>query len=243
MIKLTDLLIGYEKGNHKNVVAEAITAHVLPHTVTCLIGTNGAGKSTLLRTLSAFQPPLGGDIIINGTPLSYYTPQQLARTISVVLTERPETQNMTVRETVAIGRSPYTDFWGKLRIDDQSKIEEAIHTVGIEPLAERKLNTLSDGERQKVMIAKALAQETPIIFLDEPTAFLDYPSKVETMQLLSKLAHEASKTIFLSTHDLEQSLPWADHIWLMRKNKPITIGTPETWKLDGTQEKYLQLFK
>ncbi len=242
MIFLQDLSIGYKHGRHTDVVASGINAHIPRGTMTCLVGSNGSGKSTLLRTLSTFQPKLDGKIIMNGRDADEYTSHELAQTVSVVLTERPDLQNMTVRETVAIGRNPYTDFWGRLRPEDNEKIDYALQTVGIEPLSQRMTGTLSDGERQKVMIAKALAQETPIIFLDEPTAFLDYPSKVEMMQLLCKLAHECGKTIFLSTHDLEQSLPVADQIWLMRKGRPMETGTAATWHIDGTQEKYLEMF-
>ena len=242
MLILQDLSIGYKCGHSKHVVASGINAHIPRGTVTCLVGSNGAGKSTLLRTLSTFLPKLDGKIILNGRDTDSYTSHELAQTISVVLTERPDVQNMTVRENVTLGRNPYTDFWGRLRPEDNAKIDLAIQAVGIESLSQRMTGTLSDGERQKVMIAKALAQETPVIFLDEPTAFLDYPSKVEMMQQLCKLAHECTKTIFLSTHDLEQSLPLADQIWLMRTGKPLKTGTPDTWHIDGTQEMYLRMF-
>lgn len=140
---------------------------------------------------------------------------------------------MTVRELVGMGRSPYTGFWGKLREEDERIVEEAIGLVNIGNLAGRMLHTLSDGERQKAMIAKALAQQTPVIFLDEPTAFLDFPSKVEMMQLLHRLTRETGKTIFLSTHDLELALQIADKVWLMDRNNGIATGTPEDLALQG----------
>ena len=191
------------------------------------------GKSTLLRTLSAFQPPLGGTIDLLDRPLSTYDDRQLATVIGVVLTEKSDIRNMTVEELVGLGRSPYTGFWGTLKEGDRRIVHEAIARVRIEPLTQRMVHTLSDGERQKVMIAKALAQETPIIFLDEPTAFLDFPSKVEVMQLLHNLTHTLQKTVFMSTHDLELALQIADKIWLMDRTNGIAIGTPEDLSLEG----------
>mgnify|MGYP000747867430 FL=1 len=133
-----------------------------------------------------------------------------------------------------MGRSPYTGFWGTLTKEDRQVVERAVALVGIPHLAHRMVHTLSDGERQKVMIAKALAQETPVIYLDEPTAFLDFPSKVEMMQLLHHLSRQTDKTIFLSTHDLELALQIADKIWLMDKANGVTIGTPEDLALNGS---------
>ena len=195
---------------------------------------NGVGKSTLLRTLSAFQPKLSGEIRIQGKEIGSYTDKQLSKVISVVLTEKCDIRNMTSVELIGLGRSPYTGFWGTLSKEDKEVVDHAINLVGISHLAHRMVHTLSDGERQKVMIAKALAQETPVIFLDEPTAFLDFPSKVEMMQLLHQLSRQTDKTIFLSTHDLELALQIADKIWLMDKANGVTIGTPEDLSLDGT---------
>ena len=157
----------------------------------------------------------------------------MATVIGVVLTEKSDIRNMTVEELVGLGRSPYTGFWGTLKEGDRKIVHEAIARVRIEPLTQRMVHTLSDGERQKVMIAKALAQETPIIFLDEPTAFLDFPSKVEVMQLLHNLTHTLQKTVFMSTHDLELALQIADKIWLMDRTNGIAIGTPEDLSLEG----------
>lgn len=232
-IRLEDLCIGYKgKASHK-VVAEGITTSIYSGELTCLLGTNGVGKSTLLRTLSAFQPKLGGQIFLMDKELRQYTDKQLSTVISVVLTEKCDIRNMTVRELIGMGRSPYTGFWGKLGQEDELIVDQCIGLVNIENLAHRMLHTLSDGERQKAMIAKALAQKTPVIYLDEPTAFLDFPSKVEIMQLLHRLTRETGKTIFLSTHDLELALQIADKIWLMDKTNGITTGTPEDLALNG----------
>lgn len=233
-IKIQDLSIGYVSKNDVKVVAQHITATIYSGELTCLLGANGVGKSTLLRTLSAFQPKLEGKIFIEGKEIDEFTDKQLSHVISVVLTEKPDIRNMTVEELVGLGRSPYTGFWGTLTKDDKAIVNRAIHLVGIDALQGRMIQTLSDGERQKVMIAKALAQETPVIYLDEPTAFLDYPSKVEMMQLLFKLSRETDKTIFLSTHDLELALQIADKLWLMDKQKGVKIGAPEDLSLDGS---------
>lgn len=225
MIELKELTIGYAQKNNTKVVASGINATLHSGRLTCLIGANGIGKSTLLRTLSAFQPPLSGEIFIDNEspiPLSTLTDKQLSRLIGVVLTEKPDVQNMTVFELVGLGRSPYTGFWGRLNEEDKEVVKESLRLVGIESLQDRLIQTLSDGERQKTMIAKALAQQTPVIYLDEPTAFLDYPSKVEMLTLLRHLARETGKTIFLSTHDMELALQIADELWLM------TAGTPSS---------------
>ena len=217
-VELKNLSIGYRTKQGVRVVAQGLTAQLQRGQLTCLLGENGVGKSTLLRTLAAFQPKLEGSVSIEGRELDDYSERKLARTIGIVLTEKPDVQQMTVMELVEMGRAPYTGFWGRLNEDDRKVCNEAVELIGIEPLKDRMIQTLSDGERQKVMIAKALAQQTPVIFLDEPTAFLDYPSKVDMLLLLSRISREAQKTIFLSTHDLELALQVADTIWLMDKS-------------------------
>lgn len=233
-IHIEKLSIGYPSKGDVKVVASDICAGINSGELTCLLGANGVGKSTLLRTLSAFQPKLSGEIRIQGKEIGSYTDKQLSKVISVVLTEKCDIRNMTSVELIGLGRSPYTGFWGTLSKEDKEVVDHAINLVGISHLAHRMVHTLSDGERQKVMIAKALAQETPVIILDEPTAFLDFPSKVEMMQLLHQLSRQTDKTIFLSTHDLELALQIADKIWLMDKANGVTIGTPEDLSLDGT---------
>ena len=233
-IRISHLSTGYRGKKGVKVIAHDINASICSGELTCLLGENGAGKSTLLRTLSAFLPPVEGEIEILGRPLSAYTDKQLATVIGVVLTEKCRLQNMTVTELVGMGRSPYTGFWGVLTKDDLRKVDEAMELVGITDFRHRMVQTLSDGERQKVMIAKALAQETPVIFLDEPTAFLDYPSKVEILHLLHRLSREMQKTVFLSTHDLELALQIADRVWLLDRQRGLLTGTPEDLALDGS---------
>lgn len=180
--------------------------------LTCLIGSNGIGKSTLLKTLTGFLPKLGGRLLLDGREIDGLTTRERSKLISIVLTYKPDVQNLSVTEMVGMGRMPYTGFWGKLGVEDQTIVAQSIEMVGITKLKDRMIQTLSDGERQKVMIAKALAQQTPIILLDEPTAFLDFRSKVEMLQLLHRLAVETDKVIFLSTHDLELALRLADSL-------------------------------
>lgn len=206
--------------------------------LTCLIGPNGVGKSTLMRTLSGFQPPLQGEVMIDGKSVQSLSASDMARRVGVVLTSRVQVSNMTVRELVGIGRSPYTNFWGTLHEKDAQIVEASMQQVGILSLSDRKTGTLSDGEKQKTMIAKALAQQTPYILLDEPTAFLDYPSKVELLQMLHHLSHEQHKTILLSTHDVELALQLADYLWLILDGKLLT-GTPQQLAEEGCISQFL----
>ena len=239
-IQLIDLGIGYQTKQGVKSVAEQINGTIRSGELTCLLGANGVGKSTLLRTLSAFQPKTAGEIIIEGRELATYTDKELSRRIGVVLTEKPDVRNMSVRELVSLGRSPYTGFWGTYSKEDLQIVEEAIALVGIEALSQRMVHTLSDGERQKVMIAKALAQQTPVIYLDEPTAFLDYPSKVEVLQLLRRISRSAGKIIFLSTHDVELALQLADTIWLMSRGEKMAIGSPQQLAREGILGRFIE---
>ena len=206
-ITLEQLSVGYK--GFSPVVTD-INVEIKSGELTCLIGPNGIGKSTLLKTLTGFLPKLGGRLLLDGRDIDLLSQRERAKYISIVLTYKADVQNLSVAEMVGMGRMPYTGFWGKLNADDREIVAEAINMVGINHLKDRMVQTLSDGERQKVMIAKALAQQTPIILLDEPTSFLDFPSKVEMLQLLHRLAKETNKVVFLSTHDLELALRIAD---------------------------------
>lgn len=206
-ITLEQLSVGYK--GFSPVVTD-INVEIKSGELTCLIGPNGIGKSTLLKTLTGFLPKLGGRLLLDGRDIDLLSQRERAKYISIVFTYKTDVQNLSVAEMVGMGRMPYTGFWGKLNADDRKIVAEAINMVGINHLKDRMVQTLSDGERQKVMIAKALAQQTPIILLDEPTSFLDFPSKVEMLQLLHRLARETDKVVFLSTHDLELALRIAD---------------------------------
>ena len=239
-VEIRNLSIGYKTKNGDKPLIENLSAGISGGELTCLLGANGVGKSTLLRTLSGFLPKLTGEIHILGKAISDYSDKELARTIGVVLTEHPNVGDLSVAELIGLGRSPYTGFWGRLNSDDETVVKDVISLIKIDELADRQALTLSDGEWQKMMIAKTLAQETPIIFLDEPTAFLDFPSKVEIMRLLLDLTRRAGKTIFLSTHDLELALQVADTLWLMDKKNGMIIGTPDELRLNGSIENFFR---
>ena len=219
-------------------VASDLNATALPGTLTCLIGHNGTGKSTLLRTIARLQSSIDGSVLIGDNDISTLKPTHLSRMLSIVLTSRPDVRNMTVEELVALGRAPYTGFWGRLSADDRRVVRQSIESVGITAMAERRVCTLSDGEMQKVMIAKSLAQQTPVILLDEPTAFLDFPGKIDLMLLLQRLAHEERKTILLSTHDLETALQTADRLWLLADGA-LHDGTPHELADQGFIDDYI----
>lgn len=209
---LQSLSIGY---SHK-VIAADINAQIKGGELTCLIGRNGTGKSTLMRTLAGFLKPLGGSALLDGRDVGRLSPAERSHLISVVLTDRVDIDGMRVKDLVSVGRQPYTGFFGKMSSDDEEVVNKAIADVGMTDFAGRQVNSLSDGERQKVIIAKALAQQTPVILLDEPTAFLDYPSKKEMFQMLSQLCHEQGKAALVSTHDLDIALPIADSVIEMK---------------------------
>ena len=238
MLELRNLYIGYADDTKRSIVAETLNASLPRGVLACLIGANGVGKSTLMRTMAAFQPPLRGEVCIDGKSVADYSAKELSEKIGVVLTERNMSADLTVEEVVGLGRIPYTTFWGTLTQADRRIVDEALAWVAIEELRYRKLHQLSDGERQKVMIAKALAQQTPDIFLDEPTAFLDYPSKIAMMQLLRRLAHEQHKLILLSTHDLEIAFQTADYIWLLQQDG-LQTGTLDELSQRGAISAFL----
>lgn len=223
------LTVGYR--GHR--VVEDISLSLPCGRLVCLLGPNGAGKSTLLRTLCGFQPPIAGTVTISGSDITTMSAAEVARLVSVVLTDRPLTPSLTAAEMVGMGRAPYTGFWGRLSDDDHRLVSEAMQTVGIAPLATRRMGRLSDGERQKVMIAKALAQHTPVIVLDEPTAFLDYPSKVAVMKTLARLAHDESKTILMSTHDLELAAQLGDELMEIENKHIRKITADEVSRIIG----------
>lgn len=223
------LTVGYR--GHR--VVEDISLSLPCGRLVCLLGPNGAGKSTLLRTLCGFQPPIAGTVTISGNDITTMSAAEVARLVSVVLTDRPLTPSLTAREMVGMGRAPYTGFWGRLSDDDRRLVSEAMQTVGIDSLATRRMGRLSDGERQKVMIAKALAQHTPVIVLDEPTAFLDYPSKVAVMKTLARLAHDEGKTILMSTHDLELAAQLGDELMEIENKHIRKITADEVSRIIG----------
>ena len=234
MIELQNLTIE----NGEKAILSDINQTLEPGRLVCLLGSNGVGKSTILRTLAGFQPPLSGEVLLDGKDLSSLSLSQRSKTVSIVLTERVEVPYMKVVDLVGMGRSPYTGFFGKLSEEDKGIASDAIEMIGISSLAERTIDTLSDGERQKAFLAKALAQQTPIILLDEPTAFLDFHAKISTLRLMQKLAHETNKIILMSTHDVEMALRLSDLLWIVQDGK-IQTGTTASLTESGILRQFL----
>lgn len=240
LLSARQLSIGYRQGSSEKRVHENLTFDLFEGELTCLLGPNGAGKSTLLRTLAAAQPALLGSIQLRDRAINSYTERELSRIVGVVLTDKTFAGGLSVYELVALGRQPHTGFFGRLSAQDHKKIEESLEAVGIAHKAQNFTAELSDGERQKVMIAKALAQECPLILLDEPTAFLDVVSRIETMSLLHRLAPEKKISILLSTHDIEQALVLSDRLWLLSSTNGLQQGVTEDLILDGSLERLFE---
>lgn len=194
---------------------EEVSAEFAPQSLTALIGRNGTGKSTLLRAIAGLNPAAKGDVCLCGRPLAELAPQQRAATVSFVTTERVRIANLACEDVVALGRAPYTNWIGRLREEDRQIVHRALEQVGMGAFARKTMDRMSDGECQRVMIARALAQDTPVILLDEPTAFLDLPNRYELAILLRRLAHEERKCILFSTHDLDIALSLCDAVALI----------------------------
>ena len=236
-IQLHDLSTGYRSRREEKFISQHLELAIAPGEVVMLMGPNGSGKSTLMHTMAGLLPALSGEVIISGKPLSSLKMKELARLLSLVLTERIPGGNMATSDIVAVGRYPYTGFRGSLRPEDKVVIREALTACHLDGMQERLYSTLSDGEKQRVMIARALAQETPLILLDEPTAHLDLPSRLEVTTMLRTLARSLGKSILISTHELDLALGWADTIWLMDRAGEIVSAAPEDLILDGHIER------
>ena len=234
------LSIGYRTKGMVLELEKELSITIHNGELVALIGPNGCGKSTLMRTIAGLQKPLHGDTFIKGVDVKRIKPHQYAQLLSLVLTDKINVGSMTVMDIVSIGRYPYTNFFAKLETKDYQIIEESLNSVHLENYKYRFFHELSDGEKQRVLIAKALAQDTPLIMLDEPTAHLDLPNRVEIMNILRRLARETNKAILLSTHELDLALQTADTIWLMNKDERLKSGTPEDLVLSNTFE---QVFK
>lgn len=223
MIKLNDITLSF---GSRTLIAHA-SAHFECGRMTALLGRNGTGKSTLLRAIASLGEVQGGAIEIGGRELSELSNADLARMVAFVNTERVSVEAMTAYDLVAVGRSPYTDWSGRLRSSDHEAIERSIRIAGVEHLADRYVDTLSDGECQRVMIAKALAQDTPAILLDEPTSYLDMPNRYELCTLLGRLAHDEGKCVLFSTHELDIALTLSDNIALVDTPQLLYMPTCE----------------
>ncbi len=227
------IVAGYRHRRRATVVVPATNLAVRPGELVCLLGPNGAGKSTLLRTLSGVQPALDGEVHLLGDPVSTLDRRERARRLASVLTERVTVGQLAGWDLVAIGRHPHTGWGGALNQHDRAVVDDAIAAVGADHLAARFVDELSDGERQRLMIARAVAQEPALLILDEPTAFLDVTSRIALGVLLQRLAHERGLGVICSTHDLDLALATADTIWLLASGRPFRVGAPEDLALAG----------
>ena len=233
VLQTKDCCIGYP-GKKDIIVAGPLNLQLYIGKLVCLLGPNGSGKSTLLRSIAGLQPILSGNIYINQQNISSLKPATIALDISLVLTDSVRSSNLDAYSLIALGRYPYSGWLRILSDEDKEMVDRAISSTAIESIVHRKIETLSDGELQKVMLARALAQDTPIIILDEPTAHLDLPSKTHLMKLLHSLAKENQKAILVSTHDLDLALQVADEVWLMSPGGNMQTGAPEDLVLNGS---------
>lgn len=226
MMQAHDLEIGYFLNKGRSTVCSNIEFTIAHGQMTAIVGVNGIGKSTLLRTLGAVQPKLSGQILVNGEAIENYKSRDWAMEVSVVLTEAPASRNLTVQQLISLGRHPYTNWIGTLSRYDIEKIREAISMVGLDELKNKKCHELSDGQLQKVMIARALAQDTHIILLDEPTTHLDLYHKVQILKLLQQIAHRTNKIVLYTTHEIDLAIQLCDSILILQPKNSV-FGTPQ----------------
>lgn len=232
-----DLAVGYRNGKTAVTLLQGLNLSLEKGKLVALLGQNGAGKSTLLRALTCDERPISGTIQVNGRNLADMSQKDRSRLIGLVSTERIQAGALTVTELVGLGRQPHTGFLGRLDDEDHEIVRQSMEDAGIIGKANEYLASLSDGERQKAMIARALAQQTPIIILDEPTAFLDVASRIETMRLLQTLAHDRGKAVLLSSHDISQSLMLADELWLITTDRQVITGSTDELVASGAMDR------
>ncbi len=228
-----NLTVGYK---NKEVLS-GLTLSLKTGELTCLLGPNGSGKSTLIRSMTGIQKPLAGEVYIQEKSITEINAKEMAKTLSLVLTDRIAPGNLTVYALVSLGRFPYTSWMGVLTDSDKELIQWAMEVTGTIQFADRHIGELSDGERQKVMIARALVQDTEIIVLDEPTAHLDSPNRIEIFHLLQELTKTTGKTILISTHEIDMAIESCDNMWLVMPDKKVESGLPEELILNGSLEK------
>lgn len=237
LIHIQDLSTGYKQGHKLRKVSQGLNLSAYAGEFIALMGPNGSGKSTLMQSLAGLLPPLGGSISLDGCNLSSISNAERAKLISLVLTEKMDYGNLSVWDIVCTGRYPYVGLRGKLQAEDIDIINHSLRVCRLEGMTKRYYSELSDGEKQRVMIARALIQTTPIMLLDEPTAHLDLPSRLQVLTMLRNLARSMAKCILVSTHELDLALRWADAIWLLDEKGRVTIGTPEELVLSGAIER------
>lgn len=227
ILTLSQLSVGYNTGQEKNILMENLNLDIPKGKFIALLGANGVGKSTLIRTIANLQKPLSGNIMLKGKNILAYDTKEFARQISLVLTDRIQGGNLNVRELVEMGRYPHTNWTGKLRSNDHEKVEEAIQLCAIGYLKDANIFEISDGQLQKAMIARALAQDGDLMLLDEPTVHLDANNRYAVMELLRKLVNETQKSVLMSTHQVEMALKMSDELWLANCGENIINGTPQ----------------
>lgn len=240
VLETQQLTIGFRGSGKEKVLHRDVSLKIEGGELSCILGPNGAGKSTLIKTIAGFLKPLHGGVNIYGYSVAERSYRQLSHILSIVLTDRVNVMYSKVSDIVTMGRYPHTSLFARLKEEDHRQINKAMEQTGISHMRDRLFQELSDGEKQKVLIAKGLAQDTPLIILDEPTAFLDFPSKMEVMQILLELTRSAGKTILLSTHDVELALQVADKIWLMDSGKPIVSGCPEDLVMNNEMNNFFE---
>lgn len=223
MIELKELTVGYGQ----RTLLDKVSARLTGGRLVALLGRNGTGKSTLLRAMMGLEKPQSGEILLQGKNIASLKPEKLARDISFVTTDKVRIANLRCKDVVSMGRAPYTNWIGQLQAEDKERVTEAMSLVGMADYAEKTMDKMSDGECQRIMIARALAQDTPVILLDEPTAFLDLPNRYELCLLLRKLAQKEGKCIIFSTHDLDIALSLCDFIMLIDNPQLYSLPTPE----------------
>jgi iron complex transport system ATP-binding protein len=240
ILSTRNLAVGYRNGKQQVTLLSGLNLNLENGKLVALLGQNGAGKSTLLRALTSDELPLDGVVEVNGKNLHEMSQKDRSRLIGLVSTDRIQAGALTVKELVGLGRQPHTGFLGRLDDEDHEVVKQAMADAGIIDKADEYMASLSDGERQKAMIARALAQQTPIIILDEPTAFLDVASRIETMRLLQTLAHDRGKAVLLSSHDISQSLMLADELWLITTDRQVITGTTRQLVADGAMDRLFE---
>lgn len=227
------LTIGYRRRRGNIVLARDLDLQLGRGSLVGILGANGIGKSTLLRTLACMQAPLAGQVLLDGEETARMLPLEVARRLCIVLTAAPQVSLLNGYALVALGRYPHSDWLGRLSKSDHAQITWALQAVGATDLAEQRVSQLSDGQRQKLMIARALTQDCPLMLLDEPTAFLDYPRRLETLRLLRRLTRDADRAVLVCTHELDLALRYCDELWLM-SNSGVKVGAPATILRDGS---------
>ena len=234
MIELQNITIA---NNPKHPLVQDQSLSIPRATLTALIGRNGCGKSTLLRAMAGIQRPLQGTVTINGVDVSHASARKLARLVAVITTESIKVDNLTCRQLVSYGRAPHTGLLGRLSASDEQIVDEALQTVGMEQFAQRKVGQISDGEGRRILLARALAQQTPVILLDEPTSFLDVPGRYEISALLGRLAREQGKTIVYSTHELDPAYLNADNLLYMSK-EGLKFAAPDSAEMQAVRREF-----